>query len=128
MLKRDQTKKLIRQTMEKDTRGIKKKNPRRRVDSLEKWENSGMWEKIIKEGEEVSKRLTESVRLLHVPHVPTLKDTDPPPPPGYLRKTFDARGGNRVYKVLLACSTQLHKMVKKIDRNQRYPRSNRYRR
>ena len=61
--------------------------------------------------------MTESIRLLHIPHEPTLNDTDPPPPSGYVRKTFDARGGTKLYKMLLACSTQLYEMVKEEGKN-----------
>ena len=56
--------------MEKDERGIKKTNPKRAMESLEKWENSGMWKQIIQEGNEASDRLADTIHLLHVPHAP----------------------------------------------------------
>ena len=61
--------------------------------------------------------MTDSIRLLHIPHEPTLNDTDPPPPPGYVRKTFDGRGGTKLFRMLLACSTQLHGMGKEEGKN-----------
>ena len=112
-----ETKDLIKETMEKDWRGVKSRNKNKHIHSIEKWHDTGMWEEILKEGEEASERLTDSIRLLYIPHEPTLNDTDPPPPPGYLRKTFDARGGTKLFKMLLACSTQLHGMVKEEGRN-----------
>ena len=107
-----ETKNLISETMEKDSRGVKTRNKNKHIHSIEKWHDTGMWEEILKEGEEASSRITDFVRLFHIPHEPTLNDTDPPPPPGYVRKTFDARGGTRLFKLLLACSTQLHEMIK----------------
>ena len=96
---------------------MKTRNKNKHIHSIEKWHDTGMWEEILKEGEEASRRITDSVRLLHIPHEPTLNDTDPPPPPGYVRKTFDARGGTRLFKLLLACSTQLHEMIKERGKN-----------
>ena len=56
-----------------------------------------MWEEIVKEGEVASEKLTESVRLLHVPDRPTSNEVDPTPPPGYWRRTYDSRGGTYIF-------------------------------
>ena len=45
-----ETKELINNTMDKDPRGIEARN--KHIHSLEKWNDTGMWEEIIKEGEE----------------------------------------------------------------------------
>ena len=76
---------LIENTMDKDPRGIQARN--KHIHSLEKWNDTGMWEEIIKKGEEASEKITESVRLLHIPDRPTPNEVDPTPPPGYWRKT-----------------------------------------
>ena len=50
-----------------DDRGLKKKNPKRAVASVEKWATSNMWQEIVDEGMEKSKNSMEVVRLLHIP-------------------------------------------------------------
>ena len=61
-----ETKNLISETMEKDSRGVKTRNKNKHIHSIEKWHETGMWEEILKEGEEASNRITDSVRLLHM--------------------------------------------------------------
>ena len=113
----EEAKKHIKASMEKDKRGIKKRNLKRAVDSLEKWETSGMWKQIIQEGNEASDRLADTIHLLHVPHAPTSLQSETQPPPGFKRRIYDARGGSHIYKTLLGVSTQLHTMVKRFGRN-----------
>ena len=67
----EEARRFIKTNMEKDEGGIKKRNPRRSVESLEKLETSGMWKQILQEGNKASDRLTEAIRLFHVPHTPT---------------------------------------------------------
>ena len=67
----EEARRFIKTNMEKDERGIKKRNPRRAVESLENWETSGMWKQTIQEGNEASGRLAEAILLLHVAHTPT---------------------------------------------------------
>ena len=113
----EEAKKHIKASMEKDERGIKKRNLKRAVESLEKWETSGMWKQIIQEGNEASDRLADTIHLLHVPHAPTSLQSEAQPPRGFKRRIYDARGGSHIYKTLLGVSTQLHTMVKRFGRN-----------
>ena len=48
-------KKKIQEAIEIDSRGLKKKNPKRAVASIEKWESSGIWDEIVQEGNEAAK-------------------------------------------------------------------------
>ena len=65
-----------------DDRGLKAKNPKRAVASIEKWETSGLWEEILEEGVEKSKCAMEAVPLLHVPNTDPEGRKEPEPPPG----------------------------------------------
>ena len=49
-----ETKELIESTMEKDPRGIQAR--KKHIHSLEKWNDTGMWEEIVKEGEVASEK------------------------------------------------------------------------
>ena len=80
----EEAKKLIKESLEKDERGIKKRNPKRAVESLEKWENSGMWKQIIQEGNEASDRLADTIHLLHIPHAPTSLQSEAQPKGKYM--------------------------------------------
>ena len=43
----EEAQKLIRESTERDERGIRKRNPKRMACSVEKWETSGIWKQII---------------------------------------------------------------------------------
>ena len=85
----EEAKKHIKASMKKDERGIKKRNLKRAVESLEKWETSGMWKQIIQEGNEASDRLADTIHLLHVPHAPTSLQSEAQPPRGFKRRIQD---------------------------------------
>ena len=68
-----------------DDRGLKRKNPKRAVASVEKWTASNMWQEIVDEGMEKNKNAVEVVRLLHVPDTAPAGRKDPEPPPGFKR-------------------------------------------
>ena len=76
----ERTKELIDDAMAKDPRKMQSKN--KHIHSVERWANAGMWEEIVKEGEDASEKVTEAVRLLHIPDRPTTNQVDPTPPPG----------------------------------------------
>ena len=69
-----------------DERGIKKKNNRKSVCSIEKWKDSGLWNEIVAEGEERRKNDMENVRLLHIPNTTPTGPKDPEPPPRFKSK------------------------------------------
>ena len=104
----------IQEAIGADARGLKKKNPKRAVASIEKWENSGIWEEIVREGNEASKDVIEAVRLLHVPNTTPVGMKDPEPPPGFKRLKYEAKTGGKMFRKLLNISTQL---FQKIERN-----------
>ena len=76
----EEAQKLIRESTERDERGIRKRNPKRMACSVEKWETSGIWKQIIQEGNEASDRLADTIHLLHIPHAPTSLQAEVPPP------------------------------------------------
>ena len=90
-----------------DDRGLKKKNPKRAVASVEKWEISNMWREIVDEGIEKSKHAVEVVRMLHVPDTTPVGRKDPEPPPGFMRVKFEPKTGGSIFHKLLSISTQL---------------------
>ena len=100
----------VKKATSKDTRGLKKKNPRRAVASVEKWQTSGMWKEIVEEGNEASKAIIESVRLIHIPHTTPMGLKSPEPPPEHRRVKFEAKTGGRIFNMLLNFSTQLGKI------------------
>ena len=76
-----------------------------------------MWKEIVEEGNVASTKITEAVRLLHIPHTTPMGLKDPEPPPGYKRVKFEAKTGGRIFKLLLNLSTQLFEQVSKFGKN-----------
>ena len=107
----------VKRATSEDPRGLRKKNPKRAVASVEKWQTSGMWQEIVEEGNEASRDIIEAVRLLHIPHTTPMGLRDPEPPPGYKRMKFEAKTGGRIFNLLLNLSTQLFKQVSKFGKN-----------
>ena len=90
-----------------DDRGLKKKNPKRAVASVEKWATSNMWQEIVDEGMEKSKHAVEIVRLLHIPDTAPAGRKDPEPPPGYTRVKFEPKtGGSKGRKLKMGKKTK----------------------
>ena len=107
----------VKKGISADTRGLRKRNSKRAVASVEKWEISGMWKEIVEEGNVASTKITEAVRLLHIPHTTPMGLKDPEPPPGYKRVKFEAKTGGRIFQLLLNLSTQLFEQVSKFGKN-----------
>ena len=107
----------IKEAIEIDSRGLKKKNPKRAVASIEKWESSGIWDEIVQEGNEAAKGVSEAVRLLHVPNTTPVGMKDPEPPPGYKRIKYEAKTGGNMFKKLLNISTQLFQKIEEKGKN-----------
>ena len=101
----------VKKATSTDTRGLRKKNPKRAVASVEKWQTSGIWQEIVEEGNEASRDVIEAIRLLHIPHTTPMGLRDPEPPPGYRRVRFEAKTGGRIFRLLLNYSTQLFQKV-----------------
>ena len=76
-----------------------------------------MWKEIVEEGNEASKDIIESVRLIHIPHTTPMGLKSPEPPPGHRRVRFEAKTGGRIFNLLLNFSTQLFKQVTKFGKN-----------
>ena len=112
-----ETQALIGNEMSKDERGIKEKNPRKSVCTIEKWLDTGRWEEIVKEGEDASAVNSEKVRLIHVPNSISAQLPEPEPPPGFHRRTFEAKTGGPIYSKLLDMSTMAFTEVSKYGRN-----------
>ena len=58
----------VQKGLTKDDRGVKAKNKKRSVNSIEKWEVSDIWSEIIAEGEERSTDMMEAIHILHIPN------------------------------------------------------------
>jgi hypothetical protein len=100
-----------------DDRGLKKKNPKRAVASVEKWETSNMWREIVDEGIEKSKHAVEAIRMLHVPDTTPVGRKDPEPPPGFRRVKFEPKTGGSIFHKLLSISTQLFEKIQDKGKN-----------
>ena len=107
----------VKKATNTDTRGLRKKNPKRAVASVEKWQTSGIWQEIVEEGDEASRDVIEAIRLLHIPHTTPVGLRDPEPPPGYRRARFEAKTGGRIFRLLLSYSTQLFQQVSRFGKN-----------
>ena len=101
----------VQKGLTKDDRGVKAKNKKRSVNSIDKWEASEIWKEIIVEGEERSTDMMEAVHLLHIPNTTPTETKEPEPPPGYRRMRYEPKNGGRVFKELLNLSTQLFEKV-----------------
>ena len=69
----------------KDDRGIKAKNQKRSVNSIDKWQASEIWNEIVAEGEDRITDMMESIHLIHIPNTTPMESKEPEPPPGYRR-------------------------------------------
>jgi hypothetical protein len=107
----------VQKGLTKDDRGVKAKNQKRSVNSIDKWEASGIWNEIIEEGEERATDMVEAVHLLHIPNTTPVEAKEPEPPPGFRRVRYDPKHGGRVFKELLNLSTQLFGKVATKGRN-----------
>ena len=101
----------VQKGLTKDDRGVKVKNKKRSVNSIDKWEASEIWNEIIVEGEERVTDMMEAVHLLHIPNTTPTETKEPEPPPGYKRMRYEPKNCGRVFKELLNLSTQLFEKV-----------------
>merc|ERR1712236_88888 len=82
-------------------------NGRRPKWKTTKWENSGLWKEIVEEGNVASTKMSEAVKILHIPHTTPMGLKDPEPPPGFKRMKYEPKNGGRVFQLLLNLSTQV---------------------
>ena len=107
----------VKKGITRDDRGIKTKNSKRSVASIDKWESSSLWTEIVQEGDDRIADTVEAVRLLHIPDTPPAESKEPEPPPGFRRVRYDPKQGGKVFKELLSLSTQLFEKVASKGKN-----------
>ena len=71
----------VQKGITKDDRGVKAKNQKRSVNSIDKWEASDIWNEIVAEGEDRITDMMEAIHLLHIPNTIPVEPKEPEPPP-----------------------------------------------
>ena len=110
---------MLKTALNEDERKIKTRFPKKSVFTEEKWQDTGRWEEILKEGIQENNGFSEQVKILFTPGSEPIKppDEEPKLENGLTLATYGPREGGEIFEVLMATAVKAYEMVSAGGRN-----------